>query len=157
MKRHVPNITWRKLLFGGRICLGSFSLPSSPHHTNYIIYYPNQSPLDTPSVIHQNYPSRKPIPTGLRTLWYPMVYFITNNYILLTPFRVLFRYHEDSRREEIEGKKTDQHLTSYILLVLCIYFRCVCILFLFFCMYVLFPRWGFYLTGAIWLKHYLVR
>ena len=78
----------------GEFCLGNFSLPSSPHHTNYTMYYPNRSPLDTPSVIHQNYPSRKPIPTGLRTLWYPMVYFITNNYILLTPFRVLFRYHK---------------------------------------------------------------
>ena len=41
-----------------------------------------------------------------------MVYFISNNYILLTPFRVLFRYHKDSRIEEIEGKKTDLHLTS---------------------------------------------
>ena len=62
-----------------------------------------------------------------------MVYFITNNYILLTPFRVLFRYHEDSRREEIEGKKTDLHLTS-IFLVVCIYFRFVCILsFLYVC------------------------
>ena len=56
-----------------------------------------------------------------------MVYFITNNYILLTPFRVLFRYHEDSRREEIEGKKTDLHLTS-IFLVVCIYFRNLCVL-----------------------------
>ena len=126
--------------------LGSFSLPSSPHHTNYIIYYPNQSPFYTPSVIHQNYPSRKPIPTGLSTLWYPMVYLITNNYILLTPFRVLFRYHEDSRREEIEGKKTDLHLTSYI------FFSCMHLLslyvysiYLFFCMYVVFSCWGFHL------------
>ena len=62
-----------------------------------------------------------------------MVYFITNNYIPPTPFRVLFRYHEDSRREETEGKKTDLHLTL-IFLVVCIYFRFVCILsFLFVC------------------------
>ena len=62
-----------------------------------------------------------------------MVYFITNNYILLTSFRVLFRYHKDSRREEIEGKKTDLHLTS-IFLVVCIYIRFVYILsFLYLC------------------------
>ena len=140
MMQHIPNITRRKLLFGGRICLGNLSLPSSPHHINYIMYYPNRSPFDTPSVIHQNYPSRKPIPTGLRTLWYPMVYFIINNCILLTSFRVLFRYHKDSRREEIEGKKSDLHLTS-IILVVCIYIRFLCILS--FRMYVLFPRWGF--------------
>ena len=126
MMLHVPNITWRKLLFGGSICLGNFSLPSSPHHTNYIMYYLNQSPLDTPSVIHQNYPSRKPIPTGLRTLRYPMVYFITNNYIPLTPFRVLFRYHKDSRREEIEGKKTDLHLTSIFFFFFFLSFLYVC-------------------------------
>ena len=62
-----------------------------------------------------------------------MVYFITNNYMLLRPFRVLFRYHEDSRREEIEGKRTDLHLALFFLVV-CIYFRFVCSLsFLYVC------------------------
>ena len=56
---------------------------------------------------------------------HPMVYFITNNYIQLISFRVLFR-HIDSRREEIEGEKS--------LLVVCIYIRFVCILsFLYVC------------------------
>ena len=116
---------------------GKFSLPSSLHH-NECLYYPNRSPLDTPSIIHQNYPSRKPIPTGLRTLYCPMVYFISNDYILLTSFRVLFRYHTDIRRERIEGKKLGLHLTSNFVVV-CIYIRFVCILI---CMYVLFPHWG---------------
>ena len=159
MKRHVPNITWRKLLFGGRICLGNFSLPSSPHHTNYTMYYPNRSPLDTPSVIHQNYPSRKPIPTGLRTLWYPMVYFITNNYILLTPFRVLFRYHKDSRREEIEGRRliciSHQYIYIYIFLVVCIYFRFVCILSLLYVCFV--PPLGLLSYRCYLVETYLVR
>ena len=62
-----------------------------------------------------------------------MVYFITNNYILLTPFRVLFRYHKDSRREEIEGKKTDLHLTSIY-----IYIFSSCMHLLSFCVYSIF-------------------
>ena len=87
-----------------------------------------------------------------------MVYFITNNYILLTPFRVLFRYHKDSRREEIEGKKTDLHLTSiyiYFFLVVCIYFRFVCILSLLYVCFV--PPLGLLSYRCYLVETYLVR
>ena len=134
---HVQNITWGKHLFGRRICQENFHCLLVCITMN-ALYYPNRSPLDTPSIIHQNYPSRKPIPTGLRTLYCPMVYFISNDYILLTSFRVHFRYHTDIRRERIEGKKLGLHLTSNFVVV-CIYIRFVCILI---CMYVLFPHWA---------------
>ena len=125
MMRHIQNITWRTF-FGGRICLGNFS-SSSPHHVNYIISCPNRSPLDTPFVIHQNYLSWKPITSGLRTLWYPMVYFITNNHILLTSIKVPFGYHKDGRREGIERKEVGSS-SQIKFLVVCIYISFLCIL-----------------------------
>ena len=113
------------------------AIRSTSHKLHHILSQPKSTRYS--SVIHQNYPSRKLIPTGLRTLWYPMVYFITNHYILLTSFRFPFRYHKDRWRELMEGKKLGLHLTSNFVAV-CIYICFICILF---CMYFSVPPLGY--------------